>query len=231
MDNETEMIKHQMEETRSSLTEKLETLEHQVVETVEGTTHAVTDTVENVKEAVEDTVEKVKDSVTSTVKAVKNAFNLKLQTERHPWVMMGGSVVTGFLLGRLQDRVLGGPVTTEGHYATPGTAPGPSQTGWERGYTPEAAPARDGWLSGLARHFGGEINKLKGLAIGTLAGAAREMISKHLPGEIGHKISAVIDQITTKLGGEPLPESALHQESSDGSSSSTAGRQGGPAFR
>jgi ElaB/YqjD/DUF883 family membrane-anchored ribosome-binding protein len=227
MDNETEMIKHQMEETRSDLTEKLETLEHQVVETVQGTTHAVTETVENVKEAVEETVEKVKDSVTSTMEAVKNALNLKRQTERHPWAMMGGSVVTGFLLGRLQDRVFGGPAPTDGHYA----APVSSQARWEGGYSQPAAPARGGWLSGLTRHFSGELTKLKGVAIGTLFGAAREMVTKHLPGEIGHKIAEVIDQVTAKLGGEPLPASALHQECSDGPSSSTAGRPGGPAFR
>jgi hypothetical protein len=227
MDNETEMIKHQMEETRSDLTDKLETLEQQVVETVQGTTHAVSDTVENVKE----TVEKVKDSVTSTMEAVKNAFNLKLQTERHPWVMMGGSVATGFLLARLQDRFFGRPVTTDDHYAALASVPGPSSAGWERRHAPAAAPPQGGWLSILTSLFGPEISKLKASAIGGLLGVAREIVHKHLPGEVGHKIAGVFDQVTAKLGGEPLPSSALHQECSDGPSSSTAGRPGGPAFR
>jgi hypothetical protein len=234
MDNETEMIKHQMEETRSSLTEKLETLEEKVVDTVEGTTHAVTDTVENVKEAVEETVEKVKDSVTTTVKTVTNLFNLKLQTERHPWVMMGGSVAAGFVLGRLQDRVFS---QSPALASCPPVSTGRWEEGYaesrrpETGYAASAPPARESWLSGLTSLFGPEINKLKSLAIGTLFGAAREMISKAVPGEIGNRITEVIDRITTKLGGEPLPASALHQEGADGPSSSATGRQGTPAFR
>src|ERR1700681_3970542 len=89
MDNETEVIKHQMEETRTSLTDKLETLENQVVETVQETTTAVADTVENVKEAVQETV------------------NLRHQVERHPWPMLGLSVATGYLAGRLFNRAAG----------------------------------------------------------------------------------------------------------------------------
>ena len=52
MDDEPEVIRQQMEVTRSDLTQKLEALETKVVNTVENTTCAVTDTVTSVKEAV-----------------------------------------------------------------------------------------------------------------------------------------------------------------------------------
>src|SRR5262245_55877302 len=98
-DEQPKVIRHQMEETRASLTEKLETLEHQVVGTVQGATSAVTETVENVKEAVAETVETVKGTVRETVETVKETFDLSRQVDRHPWLMVGGSVALGFLCG------------------------------------------------------------------------------------------------------------------------------------
>src|SRR5262249_12215654 len=79
MDHESEVIHHQMEETRASLSEKLETLESKVVGTVKETTQAVAETVETVKET----------------------FNLRHQFDRHPWVMLGGSAAVGMSLGWL----------------------------------------------------------------------------------------------------------------------------------
>ena len=73
MDDEPEVIRQQMEETRSALTDKIERLEHQVVGTVQNTTRAVNDTVENVKEAVQETVSTVKDTVSGTVEAPEGA--------------------------------------------------------------------------------------------------------------------------------------------------------------
>src|SRR5262249_47659347 len=115
MENE-ELIRKQMEETRTSLTEKLETLEEQVVgagkdtsSAVTGTAGAVKDTVSTVKDSVQDTVSTVKDTVTETVTAVKDTvqegvetvkswLDLKAHTEKHPWMVMGGSVLLGYFL-------------------------------------------------------------------------------------------------------------------------------------
>jgi hypothetical protein len=54
MDNEEskEVILQQMQDTRSSLADKLENLEQQVVDTVHTATNAVADTVSSVKDAV-----------------------------------------------------------------------------------------------------------------------------------------------------------------------------------
>src|SRR5438105_4518592 len=63
MDQNPDVIRHNIEETRSALTDKLETLEHEVFGTVREATQAVSDTVENVKETVACTVENVKEKV------------------------------------------------------------------------------------------------------------------------------------------------------------------------
>ena len=62
MEDAPEVIRQQMEDTRASLSEKLESLEQQVV----GTVHDA------------------RDAVADTVQSVKDAFDIKLQTRRHP---------------------------------------------------------------------------------------------------------------------------------------------------
>jgi phage-related protein len=101
MDNEPEVIQRQMEQTRSALAEKLGELERQVMDTVQSTTATVSETVENVTEAVSETVENVSEAVSEAVQTVKSTFDIKGHVERHPWPMLGGSVVLGFLGGRL----------------------------------------------------------------------------------------------------------------------------------
>jgi ElaB/YqjD/DUF883 family membrane-anchored ribosome-binding protein len=226
MDHKTEVIKSQMEETRASLTDKLETLEQQVVETVQDATSAVTDTVENVTEAVKDTVDTVKESVEGTVEAVQETFDLRLQVERYPWVVMGGSVVVGFIAGRLVDGLTRAP----GSHAEPEKASSSSAAARENGggrpfYSEGAASRRtnpategglaeQGWLHSLAEHFGPELTKLKSLAIGTALGVFRDLVKPLLPEQLGDKVHGLVDDMTQRLGGEPIP-GPLVSESTD----------------
>src|SRR5262249_60811224 len=111
VENKPEVIRQQMQETRTALTEKLEALEHQVVETVQGARSAVTDTVESVRGAVHD-----------TVCTVKETFDLNRQVERHPWAMVGGSFALGYVSGRLLKQAtsaLGRPGPGRGAPAAP----------------------------------------------------------------------------------------------------------------
>src|SRR5262245_19695984 len=167
-DEQPKVIRHQMEETRASLTEKLETLEHQVVGTVQGATSAVTETVENVKEAVQETVETVKDSVRGTVESVKETFDLARQVDSDPWLMVGGSAALGFLCGRLVPRIGAAAAGELPHYAAYSPMspirPPAQYDGAAGGYTaaepprpPEARPPEPGWLDTLGETFGAEI--------------------------------------------------------------------------
>ena len=111
MENE-DVIRDQMEDTRTSLSDKLESLEQKVASTVAGATSSVTDTVDSVKETVKETVNSVRDTVQGTISAVqdtvhkgvdavKHAFDIRGHVEHYPWLMFGGSVLTGFALGSL----------------------------------------------------------------------------------------------------------------------------------
>jgi ElaB/YqjD/DUF883 family membrane-anchored ribosome-binding protein len=131
MAESTEVIQHEIAETRTDLAEKLAELSDKITgtveaveetvasvsekatetveavkETVSSVTERASETVEAVKETVEGTVEAVKDSVSGTVQAVRNAFDLSKQTEEHPWLVFGGSVAVGFAGGMLLGNLL-----------------------------------------------------------------------------------------------------------------------------
>ena len=107
MDNELEVIRHQMEEKRASLADKLDALENQVIGKVQDTTAEVTNIVHEVKESVTEVVQGVKstvDSVTEgvqdTVESVKDTFDFREHIRRNPWLGGRGAVAAGFA-GRL----------------------------------------------------------------------------------------------------------------------------------
>lgn len=81
--NETpEMIRQQMEETKSRLSDKLESLEHQVSETVQSTGSAVNATV---------------GAVQGVVQSISQALDVRRHINKHPWLALGGSAVLGYL--------------------------------------------------------------------------------------------------------------------------------------
>ena len=92
MDTESDVIKHQMEHTRSALTDKLELLEHQVTDTVTGaaeTVEKVRHTVQETMSGAAETVEKVRHAVQETVSgaaetvaSMKHAFQDTVESVR-----------------------------------------------------------------------------------------------------------------------------------------------------
>jgi len=203
MDNDKseEMLQREMAETRASLTEKLETLEQKVVGTVESATTTVSETVDAIKETVHETVATVQDGVKGSVDSVKEIFDVPAHVDKHPWLMVGGSVAVGYCVGTLlmqNSQREAAPAFSNAsmfgnHYAPvpqPRSQPAPAP----------AAPAEPSvWES--------EISKLKGLALGMLFGTAREMLLQSVPGHMGEQLKEIVDNVTRKVGGEPLPSS------------------------
>lgn len=242
--NDPEVIRLQMEETRTSLQEKLETLEQQVVNTVQDSVTAVTDTVESVKAAVQDTVDtvkdtfqetvdtvkdtvqgtvdSVKDTVTDTVDSVKDHLDITHHVERHPWAMFLGSAAVGYFGTCLLEHSSSTPHRTA---LPPGPVPagepftGESQrrrftddgqrTAARRTEEAKQETPTENWWSSLNEAFGPELAKLKGLAIGTVMGIARDMIASSVPPPMVQELSQVIDNVTVKLGGHPVQANLL----------------------
>jgi len=218
-----------MEDTRASLTDKLETLEAEVVGTVQQATSAVTETVEAIKDSVKDTVASVTDTVSGTVDTVKETveggvetvkgwFDVGAHTERHPWLVVGGSALAGWCLQGLLTRLTRVPAAAPAPEPTPaparahhGNGGGHQKRHDERGATLFGANLRQ------------EFRKLKGLALGALLGTAREMILKAVPEQLAAQVGEVVDSLTEKFGGEPVPRAgeeehtgAFHEDEREG---------------
>lgn len=186
MENE-ELIRKKMEHTRESLTDKLETLEDKILGSVQQATSAVNQTVANVKETVNEGMTSVKDAV-----------DIPAHVDRHPWLALGGSVLCGFMLGSMFSG------SREPRPRRPTTFRPPGSNGTQA--TPESASAGSA-PGGLLGVLDPEIQHLKGLAVGAALGMVREMLSEQVPSHMGAQLRQVIDGITQKLGGEPVPSS------------------------
>jgi ElaB/YqjD/DUF883 family membrane-anchored ribosome-binding protein len=273
MADEPEVIERELEETRADLAKKLEEIGTKisgtmdtvtetvanVTETVSNVTNAVEGTVETVAETVSDSVEAVKDTVSAvgekaseTVQAVKEAFNLPEQVRRHPWGWFAGSVVLGFVGGKIlgprrshtwkADSFARG----RGYYEEPELFPTPpperrSEPEPERGREEPSEAKTTGGVSSLlgnAVHtFSPEINKLKELALGSLFGVVRDMVVGGLPESLKDQVQHLINDFTEKVGGKPIKGHVLgeenqeqeHEESSQQGQQSAAPEGNGPA--
>jgi len=211
VDNELEVIRDEMEQTRANLAEKLGALETQVRETVSGATEAVSSTVEGVKDVVS--------SVTETVESVTETFNVSKQVEQHPWMALGAAVATGFVVAQVLGRSGNGHVAA-GAPPGPPAPPAPSHhVTAQAGAPTPAQPAHpapqqheehgimhslESMLPDMKGVMGTLATSLGGMAVGGLMGLIREMASRELPAAWKGDVTRLIDQVTTQLGGKPL---------------------------
>ena len=228
MAEESEVIRNQMDETRSALAEKLEILENQVTGTVLEATEAVSESVGNVKEAVETTVQAVQESVRDAVESVKDAFDLRAQVAAHPWIVMGGAAALGFL---------GGCLTRNSASRQQATAPEQSSASTSRSSdiehvgaaaepVPTSSPRHPSWTAQLEEVFGEELKQVKGLALGTLMSLARDLVVKAAPPQMASQLSELADNLTVKLGGQPMHGKLLPVDTAPGGSEAKADHNG-----
>jgi len=205
MEDQQESIMKDMEETRSSMTEKLEALETHVADKVKPMADAVervADAAANIVENVKDTVHDVTEKVEETASAVASAFDLRKQTERHPWLMVGIAATAGCVLGsflgkrsRRREKISHDAApkhAKEGngksHHARPASTKRAAQSD---------EPKQPSWISESLGH-------LKDLAVGSLMSAVRDLAIQAIPGTIGGKIAEEIESMTRKMGAEPI---------------------------
>jgi ElaB/YqjD/DUF883 family membrane-anchored ribosome-binding protein len=216
MDNETEMIRQEMEERRNSLQDKLETLEQQVKETVQE----ATETVHTVTEAVQETVETVKESVQETVESVKQSLDVSQHYQAHPWVFIGGAAAAGFVGAHLLDRAMPEPRPTAVMPAVSASSFTPPTTGRGNGARVASQPPKPSLWEKIAEHYTEELKKLQGLAIGAVASVVRELITSSTGPAVAEQVNDLVDSVTVKLGGKPMhgPLFASKDDASAGSS-------------
>ena len=208
MDDTPEIIRQQMKQTRSQLAEKLESLELQVTETVQSTGTAVNATVE----AVQETVESVTGAVQNAVQSVSDAFDVRRQFDRHPWLVLSGSVALGYLA----VEFLAGSAQKSQQQQETAPLPDPSadNAGLENGEPPidsaaiaaGTASVHESGLKSSSRH------QLRSAAIGVLIGIVQELASRAVPLVMDYltdpKVSAnpTLDQDKSRKDAEQVAE-------------------------
>jgi len=208
MDNEAEVIKHQMRETRSSLTEKVEALEESLAAKIKDTTETVAQTVHSVADVVDQTSNVVSESVAS----VKDAVSMKRHFDEHPWLFLAGGAALGYLGGCL----MGGRSSTESpgqHFGARGYGSQPQQDGRdgrdreEQRREPPQRKEESGpsWLGTLTEAFAPAVSKLEGMALDATTNMVGTMILNAVPEELRKDARDVLNEVTKALGVKPVP--------------------------
>jgi ElaB/YqjD/DUF883 family membrane-anchored ribosome-binding protein len=209
MEDQNDRILKEMEETRSSLTDKLEALENKVTEkvvqpvacAVERATDVAVDIVDTVKETVHNVSEKVEE----TTQAVVSAFDLRKHTERHPWLVFGLAATTGCMVGSYVGRRAQRSMSAaeQASWSRPKHVRGTNGAAHHVEASPmrrapkKAAPEHETWIREQMRHLGG-------LAISALMSTIRDLAKRTVPGPLGERIGAEVESMTTSLGAEPI---------------------------
>jgi hypothetical protein len=201
------VIREQMEQTRASLSEKIELLEQHVVETVHNATGAVTETMDTIKDAAEETLGTVRQGVQETVKSVRQTFDLPLQVRRHPWYMVGGAVLAGYVAGTALERRRG-PAQRHHELRVSDHAHAAEVPG---GAAAEVAPAhaRTPYCARLREVLSPDVDAIKGLLIGVTMGVIRDLVTDSVHGELGEELHHLLDDMTGRLGGRTFKEPIL----------------------
>ncbi|MGH7172108.1 MAG: hypothetical protein ACRELG_17680 [Gemmataceae bacterium] len=211
MPPETELIKQQMGQTRTALTEKLESLETKVFTTVGTTTETVAQTVHEVGASVRETAQDVRATMSETMASVRDALDLSRQTQQHPWLMVGGSVLAGYVGGLVLDNLEQGQLPSLPSLPVSAEQLLPRDSEVRERIEAQTPARRTGssFFRALAESFAPELDKLKRTALGMALGTVREKINESVPPHMREHVTELVDRVTVKLGGEPLPPGAL----------------------
>jgi hypothetical protein len=110
----------------------------------------------------------------------------------------GGSVPHGHTSS--ESRLAAGMASASGHV--------PHRDESSSWFAGESHPASSGpgLFASLGQMFGPEFDRLKGMALGMAMGVARDLIVKSVPPNLTAQVHDLVDDVTRKLGGEPVRE-------------------------
>jgi uncharacterized membrane protein len=106
-------LERDIEDTRNVMTEKIDMIENRVNETMEGTKVTVNNVIDKVK-GVQETIDTAKSSIDSILETIKNTIDETIdrvkytstvieQVDQNPWIMVGSAILTGYVLGGLNE--------------------------------------------------------------------------------------------------------------------------------
>jgi len=219
VEQEADQIRKQMANTRCSISEKLDLLERRVVDTVEGATHAVSDTVETVRDSVRDSVQ----SMQANLDPVR-------QANRHPWTTFAVCMGAGYAVGKVLE---GGLAPRSAVIDQPASWPHPSPSAEAASHASHPNNgATSAFMRNVVQPLEPDLRRLKEMGIGMLFGVVRDFLHDVAPQPIRDRLHEVVDDVTRRMGGEPVKGSVLEglRSGTKSDSESACSRERRPAF-
>ena len=113
MAQKEDSLEKDIEDTRAVMTEKIDMIEDRVNETMEGTkatvdnvmekVKGVQETIDSAKSTIDNILETMKHTMEETIERVKYTSTVIEQVDQNPWIMLGSAVLTGYILGGLNE--------------------------------------------------------------------------------------------------------------------------------
>jgi phage-related protein len=119
-------LERDIEDTRAVMTEKIDMIENRVNETMEGTkatidnvmekVKGVQETIDTAKSTIDSILETIKHTMEETIERVKYTSTVIEQVDQSPWIMLGSAVLTGYVLGGLNEGASNEGKSPKQHY-------------------------------------------------------------------------------------------------------------------
>jgi hypothetical protein len=187
--------------------------------TADTTLVAVRQSIAGTQASVEEIVEHMKGTIGNTVATVQRTFDLPAQVEHHPWPMVGGALLAGYMLGSLGG---GHPSAAGSPRDPPGvTASRPGSPPTARASSARPQPQQgivSGILDQVKDEMKDEIASLTSVAAGAVISTLREMFKQAMPALAPH-----LEKAHTKRGGQ-ASDSPAQQPASMSSASANGAR-------
>jgi len=148
--------------------------------TADTTLAAVRQGVAGAQASVEAIVENVQGAVEDTIATAQRIFDLPSQVEQHPWPMVGGALLVGYMLG------------SQGGGRT-------SAAGSPRDAQPARPQPQQGIIRGIREQLKDEMVSLRIIAVRAVMSRLREMFTQALPTVAPH-----LDSAMSQRGGQPI---------------------------
>lgn len=110
-------LERDIEDTRAVMTEKIDLIENRMNETVEGTkatidnvmekVKGVQETIDTAKSTIDNILDTLKRTMEETIERVKYTSGVIEQVDQSPWIMLGSAVLTGYVLGGMNEPTEG----------------------------------------------------------------------------------------------------------------------------
>ncbi len=216
MDKSQGEILSEIASTRIALGEKLDLFEDRCRGTVEDARSSVEDTIDNISQKMEKTMENVKQTLDPVY-----------QTQNHPWIMLGGSVVLGAVIGGwLTSRPARKFAKTPAYqlekkeassefagYRPADTQEPPEAESWDHpSLNPEQT--KNPVLETIKTEFADEIKMVKGIAVESIVNYVARRAKEVFP-DISDEIEQVRKSAKRKIDEQDLLSKKKEPESSE----------------